>query len=288
MVRDAAITSPGRSVAVAGALIAALMLAGCTAAPSTPELAPTPAATPPPTSTPTQTYESLPQPTDAPRNPAVVCTDDRLIGTSTWTQADGAWFETGVIGEGSTVAVFVPQSGENYCGFGEFARVLAGLGIQSVLINLCGIGETTCGPEDHVVTSGANAVLAAAEQARADGATRVVAVGASMGGTTVIVASAQSGQDGPLDGVADLSGPLEFRGVDTLALASGIAVPMLLAASNDDSVVSPEQLDQLGEASGGDFELLGGTGHGWAMLFARTATRTLTDTGQSLVDFVMG
>ena len=268
--------------------VAALILAGCAAAPSTPDSTSLPTPTPTLTPTPTQTYEALPRPTDAPRNPATVCTDDRLTGTATWTEADGAWFETGVIGEGSTVAVFVPQSGENYCGFGEFARVLAGHGIRSVLINLCGIGETACGPEVHVVTSGANAVLAAAEQARADGATRVVAVGASMGGTTVIVASAQSGGDGPLDGVADLSGPLAFRGVDTLPLAGDIAIPMLLAASDDDSVVSPEQLDDLGEASGGDFVLLGGTGHGWGMLFARTATRTLTETGQSLVDFVTG
>lgn len=279
-----------RAATLATAALIALVLAGCTAAPGTAESASSPSQAPTSsrTPTPTQTYESLPQPTEPARTPSVMCNDDRLVGTSTWTPADGAWFETGVIGEGSTVAVFVPQSGDNYCNFGEFARALADLGIQSVLINLCGIGETTCGPEDNIVTSGASAVLAAAEQARADGATRVVAVGASMGGTTVIVASARSGENGPLDAVADLSGPLEFRGVDTLAIAGDIAIPMLLAVSDNDNVVSPEQLDELGEAATGDFVRLGGQGHGWGMLFARTQARTLTETGQALVDFVVG
>lgn len=252
---------------------AALLLAGCAATPPTPA--------------PTVSFESLPEPTDAARTPAAMCADDALAGTAHYTGADGAWFETGVIGEGDTVAVFIPQSGSDYCGFTEFAVLLADHGIQSVLINLCGVRTTVCGVEDNVVSSGAHAVLVAAEQARAAGATRVVAVGASMGGTTAIVAAALASDDGRLDAVADLSGPIAFAGIDTTPLVGAVAIPMFLAVSGNDSVVTADALEQLGAASaGGDYAVYGGSGHGWAMLFTRE--RTLTETGQALVDFVVG
>ena len=254
-------------------IVSALLLTGCTAAAPEPDPAPS--------------FEELPEPADAARTPAVACADEALAGSSTWTSADGAWFETGIIGEGTTVAVFVPQSGESYCGFVDFASVLAEAGIQSVLINLCGVGATECGLEDNVLTSGANAVLAAAEQARADGATRVVAVGASMGGTTVILASALSKDDGPLDAVADLSGPIEFAGVDTQPLAGDIAIPMLLAVSGADAVVNAAELDQLGSASSSpNWVRYSGTGHGWAMLSSREVA--VTDLALTLVDFIAG
>ena len=251
---------------------AALLLTGCTAA-ATPE--------------PAVTFESLPEPADAARTPAAMCANDSLAGTAHWTASDGAWFETGVIGEGETVAVFIPQSGSDYCGFTEFAVLLADHGIQSVLINLCGVRTTICGVEDNVVSSGAHAVLVAAEQARAAGATRVVAVGASMGGTTAVVAAALASDDGRLDAVADLSGPIAFAGIDTTPLVGAVEIPMFLAASGNDSVVTADALEQLGAASaGGDYAVYGGSGHGWAMLFTRE--RTLTETGQALVDFVVG
>ena len=260
-----------RTLVIATAVVA--LLAGCTAAPVTIE--------------PSPTVESLSKPTDDARTPATVCADDALAGTSRWTGADGAWFETGVVGEGETVAVFIPQSGSDYCGFIDFALVLAGHGIQSVLLNLCGVGTTVCGLEDNVVSSGARAALVAAEQARADGAARVVVVGASMGGTTAIVAASLSDGDGPLDAVADLSGPIEFAGIDTAPLAADVAIPMFLAVSGNDSVVTADELDQLGAASAGkDYTVYGGSGHGWAMLLTREGTPT--ETGKALVDFVVG
>jgi hypothetical protein len=256
-------------------LTAAALLAGCAAAP--------PATDPGPA----QTYPSLPEPSYDARTPAMVCGDDALVGSSRWTSTDGAWFETGVVGESETVAVMIPQSGSDYCGFIDFALVLAGHGIQSVLLNLCDVGATTCGLEDNVVSSGANAALVAAEQARTDGATRVVVVGASMGGTTAIVAASQSGDDGRLDAVADLSGPIEFAGIDTAPLAGAIEIPMFLAVSGSDSVVSSSALEKLGAASaGGDYAVYGGTGHGWAMLLTRDGS--LTKTGQALMEFVAG
>lgn len=254
-------------------MIAVVLLAGCSAAPPTSDSDPSP------------TVESLPTPTDAAPDPAVTCDDASLVGDSTYTETDGGWFDTAIIGEGDTVAIFVPQSRETYCGFADFAVVLAGHGIQSILINLCDVGATTC-LEGNVVTTGADAVLAAADQARANGATRVVAVGASMGGTTVIAASEVAHDSGQLDAVASLSGPLRFEGVDTLTRAEGIVIPMFLAVSPGDRVVTPDQLTRLGEASASpDWAQYSGDGHGWGLLFTPDG---LSATGSALVDFITG
>lgn len=253
-------------------LLVALALVGCGTAPAP---------------SPTPSFAELPEPAKAARTPAAACADETIVGTGIWTSADGAWFETGVIGEGETVAVMVPQQGVNYCGFVAYALVLAEHGIQSRLINLCGSGATTCGLEDNIIESGASAVLAAAEQARADGASRVVGLGASMGGTTVIRASEICGDDGRLDAVASLSGPIEFAGVNTQSRASEIAIPMFLAVSGGDGVVTPVQFDRLGEASSSpEWKQHVGIGHGWALLFDEAGT--VTENGMELIGFIAG
>jgi pimeloyl-ACP methyl ester carboxylesterase len=261
-----------RIVAVATAL---LLLTGCTAAPAAG-----------PESTPAPTFEALAQPTEAPRTPAEACLDPALGGTGEWIGADGAWFETGIVGEGTTVAVFTHQSNDGYCGFGKFAGVLAGLGIRSVLINLCGFGNTVCGLEDGVVTSGADAVLAAAQWARDNGATRVVSVGASLGGAVAILAAELDGDNGLLDGVVDLSGPLVYGGTDTQPLIADLTIPILFVVSGDDAVVSPSEMDELGEASSSEnWSRIAGSGHGWAQLFAQGK---IIPPGQAVIDFIVG
>lgn len=260
-----------RLVAVA---TAALLLAGCTAAPAEPEPTPAP------------TFEELPQPTDAARTPAEACVAPELGGTGIWIGADGAWFETGVVGEGTTVAVFTHQANDGYCGFAKFAGVLAGLGIQSVLLNLCGFGQTVCGLEDGLVTSGADAILAAAQWARDNGATRVVSVGASAGGATAILAAELDGDNGLLDGVVDLSGPLVYGGTDTQPLIANLTIPILFVVAGNDGVVSPADMDGLGEASSSEsWSRIEGSGHGWAQLFGQGQ---IIPPGQAVIDFIVG
>ena len=259
-----------RIVAVATAL---LLLSGCAAAPAG-------------ESTPAPTFEALAKPADAARTPADACLDPDLGGTGEWIGADGAWFETGIVGEGTTVAVFTHQSNDDYCGFADFAAVLAGQGIRSVLVNLCGFGHTVCGPEDGVVTSGADAVLAAAQWARDNGATRVVSVGASLGGEVAIIAAELDGDNGVLDGVVDLSGPIEYSGADTRTLIADLTIPILFVVSGNDQVIDPKDMDALGEASSSEsWNRITGSGHGWAQLFAQGQ---LVEPGQAVVDFIVG
>jgi pimeloyl-ACP methyl ester carboxylesterase len=259
-----------RIFAVATAL---LLLTGCTA----------PRAAAP---EPSPSYEELAQPAEAARTPEEACSVPGLGGTGEWIGADGAWFETGIVGEGTTVAVFTHQSNDSYCGFAKFAAVLAGQGIRSVLVNLCGFGNTVCGPEDQVVPSGAHAVLTAAQWARDNGATRVVAVGASMGGAVAITAAELDGDNGLLDGVVDLSGPIVYSGADTRPMIADLTIPILFVVDGNDQNVSPKEMDELGEASSSEnWSRITGSGHGWAQLFAQGQ---LIPPGQAVVDFIVG
>lgn len=255
------------------ALLAVLLLAGCTTTATEPAPDPTPT---------TETRE------DAARTPAEACDSPALEGADGgWLRAADSWFETGSLGTGSTVAILVPQAEADYCGFVPYALQLAANGVRSILLNPCGAGFTECASGADVVTTGVAAVSAAATAAKADGATRVVLIGASMGGTIAVASAEACGFECPFDALASLSGPLVYEGYDTLPDAFIIALPMFLAVSADDTVVTAEQLTQL--ASGSASQQVGiytGSGHGWAQLF--DADGAPTTVAEQLTAFVTG
>jgi hypothetical protein len=250
-----------------------LVLTGCAA--SAPADDPTPAAV------------SAAKPTADPRPPAEACVDDTIESAGVWVEAGGAWFEAGTIGSSQTVAILVPQAQSNYCGWMAYAATLTAAGIQPLLLNPCGQGLTACDPLADSVTAAAEAVLAAAELARAEGATRVVAVGASMGGTISIRAAELCADDCPIDGAVSLAGPLEYGGVDTLEDAELITIPLFLAVAPGDSVVTTgEQAGISGAAQSETIAFNEGEGHGWFLLFDRQ--KQLTPTAVALTDFILG
>jgi dienelactone hydrolase len=136
------------------------------------------------------------------------------------------------------------------------------------------------------VSSGANAVLAASEYARENGATRVVVVGASMGGTAAMVA-AGSDTDGLLDAAADLSGPIEFSGVFASDYATNVTVPLFFAVSENDMAVTVDELENLGgQTASEQIRFTPGIGHGWDMLFEGSGAQSAVAT--ALVEFIQG
>jgi len=238
--------------------IVAVLLAGCTSAPE-----------------PDPTPKPLAKPALALDPPSTRCGDGYstppITATSAlWLPTDGTWFDSGLVGDGSetTVAVFVHQVDLGYCGWYPYAQYLAKRGVRSILLNLCGYEETLCDPDADVLSSGADAVLAAARWARAHGATRVVAVGASMGGTTTVLAASEDDKH-RLDAVADLSGPLSYLDADISNAGGSIAIPSFFAVAPSDQVVSTGAMESLaGEISSPAPILhLDGRGHGWAMLY---------------------
>lgn len=122
------------------------------------------------------------------------------------------------LGSGKVGVVLAHQFQQNLCAWQPYAHVLANKGYRVVDISF---GDDLTGD-----------VIAAAAQLRAKGSTKVMLVGASMGGTTVVGAAALIKPR--VAAVIDLSGPSTFQNVSALHAAPGLAMPMFFVASKDD------------------------------------------------------
>lgn len=122
-------------------------------------------------------------------------------------------------GKGSTAVVLLHQSDGGLCQFSPYAEQLAKLGLRAFALDIS-------------QPSRVDDTIAAVAYLRKDGVTKVFVVGASMGGTTAIVASAQI--QPPVDGVVSLSGPALYDGMDAGAAAKTLTMPVLFAAGEYD------------------------------------------------------
>jgi dienelactone hydrolase len=118
-------------------------------------------------------------------------------------------------------------------------------------------------------------VVAAVDFVVSLGAERVYVVGASMGGTGAVAAAAQR----PLAGVVALSAPSVFEGVDAVAAASSVTVPITLLAGQDDDGY-PEEARAIGAAAAGptDVRIVPSGAHG---------TNLLVDMGEGMRDLLI-
>lgn len=257
-------------ISTSAVVVAALLLSGCAS-----------------TQTPPAPVDANEQPASSARTIVESCGDDSPESTGRWIGARDAWFEAAEAGSGDTVVVFANQAESEYCGWVPFAASLGELGIRSIFVNFCFVGQTVCPEDAGEIDYAADALLAAAALAREEGATRVVLVGASMGGCSTIAAAARAGDSGTIDAAADLSGPLAYKGFDTLPLAGDITVPLLLATASNDTAVSPPELETLKSASGSSsVTISSGLGHGWDMLVDRTLSPS--ELALELTAFIQG
>ena len=132
------------------------------------------------------------------------------------------------VGAGTSGIVLAHQYFSDHCEFMEFARELASQGYRALSIDFRCNGLSTCGDSRHLDRD----VAAAVGQLRADGATRVKLVGASMGGTAVLIAA--SSIKPAVDGVVSLSGPAYFRGLDAGGAVKRSFVPVRFLVSKGD------------------------------------------------------
>jgi pimeloyl-ACP methyl ester carboxylesterase len=181
----------------------------------------------------------------------------------TFVAGDGARLHGDMIGTGDTTIVLAHQWPNSLCGWFPYAAELAKAGF-SVL------------PFDHR-TSGSRLdldVVAAVDQAKARGATKVVAMGASLGGAATLVAA---GRDCfPVSGIVSVSGETDLRrygrGVPPLyavPYASRIAAPLLVVGSEDDGLITKSQVDALLARASSQWKravLIDGHLHGWTLL----------------------
>jgi esterase/lipase len=159
----------------------------------------------------------------APRAP-----DGCIATNARFRAADGTRLEGAVLGRGTTGVVFAHQLAGDRCQWLPFARELTAKGYRALVFDMRGYGSSS-GLDG---TYPDRDVIAAAKELRRRGANKIVLVGASMGGTGVVVAA--PGIRPRVSGLVDLSGPTGFGGVNALPAAKKLRAPALFVAGRDD------------------------------------------------------
>lgn len=159
-----------------------------------------------------------------------------------------------------TAMVLLPQVNAGLCGWGRFAAYAAARGVSSVLVDVCGHGESDC--TEAGIHDVAGQVDLAAEHLRERGATRVVVVGVSMGGSDAVRAVAGGAR---VDGWADVSGPPTWERVRLLDLVDRIDRPGFIGYARSDGALAYRAAQRLARRTGAAF-VDGGHGHGWELL----------------------
>jgi pimeloyl-ACP methyl ester carboxylesterase len=158
----------------------------------------------------------------SPQREACVATNARFA------TADGVRLQGAVLGRGTTGVVFAHQVAGDRCQWLDFAREIAAKGYRVLVFDMRGYGASSGAANVRPDRD----VVAAAAELRRRGSKRVILVGASMGGTGVVVAAA--GIRPAVSGVVDLSGPVGFGGVNALPAAKRLTAPVLFVAGRDD------------------------------------------------------
>jgi alpha-beta hydrolase superfamily lysophospholipase len=146
--------------------------------------------------------------------------------------ADGTRLAGFRLGRGRTAVVLAHQTDGDACQWASYARRLAGRGYLVVAFDFRGYGDSQARGGRAAGRLAAD-VAAAAKAARARGARKVFAVGASMGGTAVLVAGANIRP--PLSGVVSLSAPADFGAIRAQSAVPKLTVPVLYVAGELDS-----------------------------------------------------
>ena len=123
-----------------------------------------------------------------------------------------------VLGDGSVGIVLSHQVRSDLCEWLPYAKRLRDLGYRALIFDF---GTDLVGD-----------VVSAATELRREGANKIVLVGGSMGGTASLVAANAIAP--PIAGVASLSGPAIFSGMDAAQASMQLSVPVLFMAAQDD------------------------------------------------------
>lgn len=183
--------------------------------------------------------------------------------------ADGTKLVGHRFGKGPTAVILVHQGNGSLCEWVPYARRLAAQGYFVFPIDLRGHGfsQRRTGAAANRLAAD---VAAAAKAVRKLGKRKVFVVGASMGGIATLVAGANVKP--ALAGVIGLSAPARFRGLDALATAPRLRVPVLyVAAEGDDNAgfdfsEDARKLDAATASADKQLEIVGGDLHGIALL----------------------
>jgi pimeloyl-ACP methyl ester carboxylesterase len=152
----------------------------------------------------------------------------------TFASADGVELSGRVFGEGPTGVVLSHMRPSDQTSWWDFARQLADDGYVALTYDFrgyCPGGDAGCSGGDKAIAAIWQDVLGAIDEIRAEGATRVVLIGASMGGTASLVAASKA----DVEVVVTLSAPVSIEGLvaDPDTLATVTAAKLFIAGNGD-------------------------------------------------------
>jgi pimeloyl-ACP methyl ester carboxylesterase len=173
------------------------------------------------------------------------------------------------LGRGRVAVVLLHQTdGNGLCGWLPFMPVAAEAGFAVLAIDLCRYGESDCtavAEGTYTDADQTDAVAVAVRYARERlHARRVVVMGASMGGSVALMSAATL--DG-VDAVVDVSGPVDWGGMDVVRRGHALDVPAFVAMSVSEG---PEEAAGAAEivanAPSGSRLVTPDSGHGYVLL----------------------
>jgi dienelactone hydrolase len=177
--------------------------------------------------------------------------------------AGGVSLNSAWLGSGKTVAVLLHEAdGSGMCGFLFYADFLAKQGIRVVLIDLCNHGQSSC-LNQPIADDPSAQVQLAVDAARAEGAERIVLVGASLGASVAVTAAGTAKPDS----IVVLSSSAQEEHSDIKADAPNVTMPALFAFSHGDQADLDAVRNQLKYMPTKKKEfLIFDSGHGYTLL----------------------
>lgn len=181
-----------------------------------------------PGSTPTTGAAARPAPTPT-EEPGARCPEEAAQGRAVRaTTPAGSSIGAVSLRNGTTAVIMAHQSGGNLCQWMPYATILASKGYRVLAFDFVGYGSSTMvGPQTFT-----DDIAALVALVRAEGATKVVLVGASMGGTMSLVAATTI--QPAVQAVISVSAPTSFDGVNALAAVPALTMPALFMAAEGD------------------------------------------------------
>jgi pimeloyl-ACP methyl ester carboxylesterase len=181
--------------------------------------------------------------------------------------SDGVQLYAIEAGTGATAVVLAEQGRSNLCGWLAYAKTLTAAGLRVLAFDFRGQGESAYPTSDSLALG--RDLAAAAARVRADGAGRVVLMGASMGGAAVV----QNSADIDADARVSLSGTRLWTGygINEPAAVRRIHTPFLYVGSQGDSYAPLDEARSIFHAVGADQKrivLYPGSTHGWDLVDA--------------------